>query len=80
MTISIYSIVCRTKLQKNARLIKSDGQIIIYSKLLDSNLINQGYFFKFNEGSILRADMKTQAECLAKYVNNGIYTPNEARY
>ena len=23
--------------------------------------------------------MKTQAECISKYVNNGIYTPNEAR-
>jgi HK97 family phage portal protein len=59
-------------------ILKQYEEEITY-KLLDSNLINQGYFFKFNEGSILRADMKTQAECLAKYVNNGIYTPNEAR-
>ena len=59
-------------------ILKQYEEEITY-KLLDSNMINQGYFFKFNEGSILRADMKTQAECLAKYVNNGIYTPNEAR-
>lgn len=24
--------------------------------------------------------MKTQAECLASYVNNAIYTPNECRH
>ena len=59
-------------------ILKQYEEEITY-KLLDSSLINQGYFFKFNEGSILRADMNTQAECLAKYVNNGIYTPNEAR-
>ena len=59
-------------------ILKQYEEEITY-KLLDSNLINQGYFFKFNEGSILRADMKTQAECISKYVNNGIYTPNEAR-
>ena len=59
-------------------ILKQYEEEITY-KLLDSNLINQGYFFKFNEGSILRADMETQAECISKYVNNGIYTPNEAR-
>lgn len=48
-------------------------------KLLSTQQLDQGYFFKFNESAVLRADMKTQAECLAKYVNNGIYTPNEAR-
>ena len=59
-------------------ILKQYEEEITY-KLLSSQQINQGYFFKFNEGSILRADMKTQAECLTKYVNNGIYTPNEAR-
>lgn len=39
----------------------------------------EGYFYKFNEKSILRTDSKTQMENLAKAVNNGIYTPNEAR-
>ncbi len=38
-----------------------------------------GYFYKFNEKAILRTDAKTQMENLAKAVNNGIYTPNEAR-
>lgn len=59
-------------------ILKQYEEEITY-KLLSSQQINQGYFFKFNEGSILRVDMKTQAECLTKYVNNGIYTPNEAR-
>ena len=59
-------------------ILKQYEEEITY-KLLDSNLINQGYFFKFNEGAILRSDMKTQSECLTSYVNNGIYTPNEAR-
>ena len=59
-------------------ILKQYEEEITY-KLLSSQQINNGYFFKFNEGSILRADMKTQAECLTKYVNNGIYTPNEAR-
>ena len=48
-------------------------------KTLSSNLIKQGYFWKFNVNVILRADIKTQMEALAKGVNNGIYTPNEAR-
>lgn len=38
-----------------------------------------GYLYKFNEKSILRTDSKSQMENLAKAVNNGIYTPNEAR-
>lgn len=48
-------------------------------KSLSSQLINQGYFFKFNVNVILRADIKSQMEALAKGVNNAIYTPNEAR-
>ena len=38
-----------------------------------------GYFYKFNEQAILRTDSKTKMENLAKAVNNGIYTLNEAR-
>lgn len=38
-----------------------------------------GFFYKFNEKAILRTDSKTQMENLASAVNNGIYTPNEAR-
>lgn len=39
----------------------------------------EGYLYKFNEKAILRTDSKSQMENLAKAVNNGIYTPNEAR-
>lgn len=48
-------------------------------KLLSDDEIEKGYFFKFNEKVILRTDTKTQMEALSKAVNNGIYTPNEAR-
>ena len=46
--------------------------------LMPEEIANQN-FYKFNEKAILRADSKTQMENLAKAVNNGIYTPNEAR-
>jgi HK97 family phage portal protein len=48
-------------------------------KLLDDWEIEKGFFFKFNEKVILRTDSKTQMETLSSAVNNGIYTPNEAR-
>lgn len=48
-------------------------------KLLSTEEIEAGYFFKFNELAILRADSKTQMETLTQAVNNAIYTPNEAR-
>lgn len=48
-------------------------------KLLTEKERQEGYHFKFNVNSILRADIKTQAECLTKFVNNGIKTPNECR-
>lgn len=48
-------------------------------KLLSAKEIKQGYYFKFNIGMLLRADMKTQIESLSTAVNNGIYTHNEAR-
>lgn len=60
-------------------ILKQYEEEITY-KLLSTKEINDGYFFKFNEGAVLRADMKTQAECLASYVNNAIYTPNECRH
>ena len=59
-------------------ILKQYEEEITY-KLLSTQQINQGYFLKFNEAAILRADMKTQSECLSTYVNNGIYTSNEAR-
>lgn len=51
----------------------------INEKLLNEYQREQGYYVKFNEKAILRTDNITQAEMLAKYVNNGIYTINEAR-
>lgn len=48
-------------------------------KMLSEDEISRGYYYKFNEKVILRTDSKTQAEIMSKYVNNGIYTPNEAR-
>lgn len=48
-------------------------------KLQSPKDIEDGYYYKFNENAILRTDSKTQKEILCGYVNNGIYTPNEAR-
>lgn len=38
-----------------------------------------GFFYRMNEGALLRTDSKTQEEIIVGYVNNGVYTPNEAR-
>lgn len=51
----------------------------INSKLIFPQKQKEGFFYKFNEKAILRTDSKTQIENLSKAVNNGIYTPNEAR-
>jgi len=59
-------------------ILKQYEEEITY-KVLSSQLINQGHFFKFNVNVILRADIKSQMEALAKGVNNAIYKPNEAR-
>jgi HK97 family phage portal protein len=59
-------------------ILKQYEEEITY-KILSSELINAGHFFKFNVNVILRADIKSQMEALAKGVNNAIYTPNEAR-
>lgn len=48
-------------------------------KLLEPQERLEGKYYKFNENVILRTDAKTQAEILTGYVQNGIYTPNEAR-
>lgn len=48
-------------------------------KLLEPHELVEGKYFKFNENVILRTDAKSQAEILTSYVQNGIYTPNEAR-
>lgn len=46
-------------------------------KLLTQAERDAGLHFKFNVSSILRADLKTQAEVLAIYRNNGIYSAND---
>lgn len=51
----------------------------INAKVLLPRQQEKGFFYKFNEKAILRTDSKTQMENLAAAVNNGIYTPNEAR-
>ena len=48
-------------------------------KLLFEDEINRGVHAEFNVATILRGDLKSQAEALQKYVSGGIYTPNEAR-
>lgn len=48
-------------------------------KLLSEDDVRKGLHFKFNVSSMLRADVKTQSEIMATYVNNGIMSPNEAR-
>lgn len=48
-------------------------------KLLEPSEAAEGKHYKFNENVILRTDAKSQAEILTGYVQNGIYTPNEAR-
>lgn len=48
-------------------------------KVLTNSQMKEGYFWKFNVGVILRADIKTQIESMATAVQNGIYKPNEAR-
>lgn len=48
-------------------------------KLLTDTKLGQGYFYKFNEGALLRTDMETQAKILCSLHNNGIKTSNECR-
>ena len=48
-------------------------------KVLSNDLMDSGYYFKFNINTILRADSQKQMESLSKAVSNGIYTVNDAR-
>ena len=48
-------------------------------KLLTEAERQKGYRFEFNVASILRGDLKTQAEAITKYVTGGVYKINEAR-
>lgn len=59
-------------------IIKQYEEEITY-KLLSSDEVEDGLYFKFNVAVILRADLATQINTLSKGVANFIYTPNEAR-
>ena len=48
-------------------------------KILSDQQRKDGYFFKFNEKVLLRADAKTQVDTITAAVQNGVYTPNEGR-
>lgn len=48
-------------------------------KMLEPSEVREGKRYKFNENVILRTDAKSQATILTGYVQNGIYTQNEAR-
>ncbi|MBP1967983.1 HK97 family phage portal protein [Virgibacillus natechei] len=48
-------------------------------KLLTSNEVSSGYFFRFNVDSILRSNTKERAEYLTTFVEKGVMTPAEAR-
>ena len=58
--------------------IKNYEEEITY-KIISREDIDNGYHVKFNVAVILRADLKTQIETLAKAVSSFLYTPNEAR-
>lgn len=49
------------------------------TKLLTEKEIKEGLHFEFNVASLLRGDLKTQAECVRTYVSSGVYSINEAR-
>ncbi|QIB70684.1 phage portal protein [Aminipila butyrica] len=59
-------------------ILKQYEEEINYKTLTEEEL-KEGLFYKFNEKVILRTDSQTQIEMLSRAVNNGIYTPNEAR-
>lgn len=48
-------------------------------KLLTADELKRGLMTEFNVATILRGDLKTQAEALQAYVSGSIYSPNEAR-
>ena len=48
-------------------------------KLFTAAEQNGGFYIKSNEGALLRADKKTQAEYFSKLIFSGVYTRNEVR-
>jgi HK97 family phage portal protein len=58
--------------------LKSYEEEINYKCLTDKQ-IQEGYWYRFNEKALLRVDAKSQMAILSQGVQNGVYTPNEAR-
>ena len=54
-------------------------QEINYKCLTDKQRA-EGYLYKFNERVLLRANAETQMKTITSAVQNGVYTPNEARH
>ena len=48
-------------------------------KILSTSEISKGMYFEFDVSYLLRTDLKTQADILCQYVNNGIYSINQAK-
>lgn len=59
-------------------IVKKWEEELDYKLLFDSE-IKKGIHTEFNVKTILRGDIKTQAEALKSYVTSGIYSVNEAR-
>ena len=54
-------------------------QEINYKCLMDKQRAD-GFMYKFNERVLLRANAETQMKTITSAVQNGVYTPNEARH
>ena len=52
----------------------------INSKILTNEEVRDGKFYKFNERVLLRANSEAQIHAVSEAIQNGVYTPNEARH
>lgn len=59
--------------------LKQYEEEIRYKLYTDDEIIEKGYYIKFNEKVLLRTDSKTQIAVLKDAINNSLYKPNEAR-
>jgi len=49
------------------------------SKLLTTSEIERGFYFKFNDGALLRTDKQTTAQIVSTLITARVINPNEAR-
>jgi HK97 family phage portal protein len=49
------------------------------AKLLSSAEVARGYYFKFNDGSLLRSDKSATATVISQLITSRVINPNEAR-